>query len=75
MEDVEALSDFIVAHLDKFPTEEGVVVLDDDNFDAAIANWGSMLVEFYAPVRVCVCMWEGCTCACVLMPPSISPLR
>ena len=55
MEDVEALSDFIVAHLDKFPTEEGVVVLDDDNFDAAIANWGSMLVEFYAPVRVCAC--------------------
>jgi protein disulfide-isomerase A1 len=30
------------------PTEDGVLVLGDDNFDEAIAS-GDMLVEFYAP--------------------------
>lgn len=31
------------------PTEEGVLVLDDSNFDEAVEANGQMLVEFYAP--------------------------
>mmetsp|Transcript_44223 Transcript_44223/g.32210 ORF Transcript_44223/g.32210 Transcript_44223/m.32210 type:complete len:487 (-) Transcript_44223:184-1644(-) len=32
-----------------FPVEEGVIVLGDDNFDAAIGEFNNILVEFYAP--------------------------
>jgi protein disulfide-isomerase A1 len=32
-----------------FPVEDGVLVLGDDNFDAAISQHKQMLVEFYAP--------------------------
>jgi thiol:disulfide interchange protein len=31
------------------PTEEGVLVLDESNFEGAIADNTQMLVEFYAP--------------------------
>jgi protein disulfide-isomerase A1 len=30
-------------------TEEGVIVLNDDNFDEVLAQHNSLLVEFYAP--------------------------
>lgn len=32
-----------------FPEEKGVLVLDDDNFDAAVKENDYLLVEFYAP--------------------------
>ena len=31
------------------PTEEGVLVLSEDNFDTAVNDNNQMLVEFYAP--------------------------
>lgn len=38
-----------VASVVAFPTEEGVLVLGDDNFDDAVAQNEFILVEFYAP--------------------------
>ena len=35
----------------QFPEDESVLVLNDKNFNAAIDEYGSVLVEFYAPVR------------------------
>jgi hypothetical protein len=32
-----------------FPVEDGVVVLDDANFNAALEKYDPILVEFYAP--------------------------
>ena len=34
----------------KFVKEEGIVVLNDDNFQKALKNYPLLLVEFYAPV-------------------------
>lgn len=31
------------------PTEEGVLVLDESNFEEAVESNGNLLVEFYAP--------------------------
>lgn len=39
-----------VAFSHNFPEEDGVVVLNDSTFDSAIEEFGSLLVEFYAPV-------------------------
>jgi hypothetical protein len=33
----------------EFPVEDGVLVLGDDNFDAALEAHKNLLVEFYAP--------------------------
>jgi len=46
-----ALALFVSAAAE-FPTEEGVLVLGEDNFDAALEEHDTLLVEFYAPVRV-----------------------
>ena len=35
--------------------EDDVLVLDDSNFDEAIGSFDTLLVEFYAPVRVLQC--------------------
>ena len=34
----------------KFVKEEGIVVVNDDNFQKALKNYPLLLVEFYAPV-------------------------
>ena len=41
-----------------FPVEDGVIVLDDANFDEALAKHDPILVEFYAPwfdIHQCIC--------------------
>ena len=43
-----ALLSFVSAE-DEIPLEEGVLVLSDDNFQAAIDANQFILVEFYAP--------------------------
>ena len=36
----------------EYAENDGVIVLNDDNFDQAIAEHESLLVKFYAPVCV-----------------------
>ena len=36
----------------EFTENDGVLVLNDDNFDEAIQQYESLLVKFYAPVSV-----------------------
>ena len=63
---------FITSFVDKYAYDDGVLVLEDDNFSDAVREWGSMLVEFYAPVRVevptCVdvCLRGDLTCRCAV---------
>ena len=40
---------FVAAFADNWTSEEGVIVLNDKNFDSAIAEFDYALVEFYAP--------------------------
>jgi len=56
----------------QFAYDDGVLVLEDGNFVEGLAKWGSLLIEFYAPVcataRCCcllVSLWVGvCGCVC-----------
>ncbi|KAK8802121.1 hypothetical protein WA158_006516 [Blastocystis sp. Blastoise] len=38
-----------LAFAQSYPEEDGVIVLNDSTFDAAVEEFGSLLVEFYAP--------------------------
>lgn len=58
----EALSAWVARESTKFPEEDGVLVLGGDSLDDAMAEYGTLLLEFYAPVRappsshlVCAC--------------------
>ena len=44
-----AVRDFVTSYVDKYAYDDGVLVLEDDVFADAVREWGSMLVEFYAP--------------------------
>jgi len=44
-----ALGALALASAHDFPTEDKVLVLGDDNFEDAIAEFDTLLVEFYAP--------------------------
>lgn len=42
---------FVQKESTKFPEEDGVLVLTQDTFEDAMQEYGSILLEFYAPVR------------------------
>lgn len=41
--------------LSQFAEDNGVLVLDEENFDNAVEEYGTVLAEFYAPVRAAWC--------------------
>ena len=41
--------------LPQFAEDNGVLVLDEENFDNAVEEYGTVLAEFYAPVRAAWC--------------------
>lgn len=66
----KGISAFVTDKVTMFPEEDHVLVLTDDTFDLALEEYGTLLAEFYAPVRgtiarVCVCMVTlNLTCLC-----------
>ena len=46
-----AMTTFVQKESTKFPEEDCVLVLTQDTFEDAMQEYGSILLEFYAPVR------------------------